>query len=376
VLPAAGRAAGPADVAALAELAGAGRGLVVAGWGAGVDPAQLAAFTAATGWPVLADPLSDLRAGPLAVSTYDALLRSPGFAAAHRPDVVVRLGAQPTSRAVLAWLDSAVPQVMLGPAGSWADPGLAASMRLAGDPGALLAAVAERLGPRQPGPWAAAWLDAEATARRTIDELLDGWQEPFEGRVARDLSAALPDGAVLVAGASMPVRDLEQFARPRDGLRHHGNRGLSGIDGFVATALGIAAAGPGPVAALCGDLTFLHDAGTVLAASRLGPGVVFVVVDNDGGGIFSLLPQAGLPAHFETLFGTPHGLDLGALCDAARLPWRRIAKAGELVPAVTEALAAGGSRVVLVPGERAANARRHREVTDAVAEALAARPLR
>jgi 2-succinyl-5-enolpyruvyl-6-hydroxy-3-cyclohexene-1-carboxylate synthase len=357
---------------------GVERGLVVAGWGAGTDPGALAAFTTATGWPVLADPLSDLRRGPLAVSTYDAMLRVGPFAAGHRPDVVLRLGAPPTSKALVGWLTPEIGQVLVDPDGVWADPGRAAGLRVTADPTALLHALADRLDPGQGGgAWAGAWLAAEGAARRAIDVLLDGWQEPFEGRVARDLTAVLPDGATLVAGSSMPVRDLEQFARPRSGLRHLANRGLSGIDGFVATALGVAAArtggGPaGPVAALCGDLTFLHDASAVLGAGRLAhtPDLVLVVVDNDGGGIFSLLPQAGLPRHFETLFGTPHGLDLGALCDAARLPWRRIAKAGELAPAVTDALAGGGTRVVLVPSERVANARRHREVAEAVAEAL------
>jgi len=393
------RAAGAEEVAAVAALVGGvERGLVVAGWGAGADPGALDAFTAATGWPVLADPLSDLRRGPLAVSTYDALLRVAGFAAGHRPEVVLRLGAPPTSKALVGWLTPEITQVLVDQDRAWADPGRAAELRVTADPTALLHALAERLGPERkpmsrsgaggaegpgPGPtaWAGTWLAAEGAARRAIDVLLDGWQEPFEGRVARDLAAMLPDGATLVAGSSMPVRDLEQFARPRDGLRHLANRGLSGIDGFVATALGVAAARTGagrsdtpagPVAALCGDLTFLHDASGVLGARRQPPEhhVVFVVVDNDGGGIFSLLPQAGLPRHFETLFGTPHGLDLGALCDVAGLAWRRIAKAGELAPAVTEALVAGGTRVVLVPSERAVNAHRHREVAEAVAEAV------
>jgi 2-succinyl-5-enolpyruvyl-6-hydroxy-3-cyclohexene-1-carboxylate synthase len=375
--PAGVRAAAPADVAALAEAVRASpRGLLVAGWGADLDPAAVDAFAAASGWPVLADPLSGARRGPAAISTYDGLLRAPRFAAGHRPDLVVRVGGAPTSKALTAWLDPSVPQVLVDPAGGWLDPGRGASLRLTADPSALLAAAAAALlegrGPRPgPAPWLGAWLEAERLAREAIDGLLEEWTEPFEGRVARDLVAWMPDGGTLVVGSSMPVRDVDAFARPRDGLRLVANRGLSGIDGFVATALGVAAAGDEPVAALCGDLTLLHDASSLLGAAGRPRGAVLVVCDNDGGGIFSFLPQARLPAElFEPLFGTPHGLDLAALAAAARVPSRVVEKAADLVPALDAALAGGGTQLVLVRGDRAANLARHQALAEAVAAAV------
>jgi 2-succinyl-5-enolpyruvyl-6-hydroxy-3-cyclohexene-1-carboxylate synthase len=374
---AAGAPPAPAEVAALAEaVRGAPRGVLVAGWGAAPSPAAIDAFAEASGWPVLADPLSGARRGPHAVSTYDGLLRAPRFAAAHRPQLAVRLGGGPTSKALAGWLDESVPQVLVDPTGGWPDPGRTASLRLVADPSALLAAVAAALRERpRPGPpaggWLAGWLEAERLARAAIDGLLDQWPEPFEGQVARDLVAALPDGATLVVGSSMPVRDVDAFARPRDGLRFVANRGLSGIDGFVATALGVAAAGEEPVAALCGDLTLLHDAASLLGAAGRPRGAVLVVCDNDGGGIFSFLPQAALPAElFEPLFGTPHGLDLAALAAAARLPCRQVEKAADLLPALHAALAAGGTQLLLVRGDRATNLARHRAVAEAVAAAV------
>jgi 2-succinyl-5-enolpyruvyl-6-hydroxy-3-cyclohexene-1-carboxylate synthase len=360
----------PGEVAALAGAVRASpRGLLVVGWGAGVDPASVDAFAAAAGWPVLADPLSGARRGPNAVSTYDSLLRVAAFAREHRPDLVVRIGAGPSSKALSGWLDDAVPQVVVDPEAGWPDPGRTASRRLVAAPGALLAAVAGTLAGGH-DDWIARWRAADAIARRAIDELLDGSEEPFEGRVARDLVAGLPDGATLVVGSSMPVRDVDAFAAPREGLRLLANRGASGIDGLVATTLGVAAAGQGPTAALLGDLALLHDASSLLGAARRDPGAVLVVCDNDGGGIFSFLPHARLPAdRFETLFGTPHGLDLADLGHAAKIPVQRVTKASELLPTLDRALAAGRTEILLVPSDRAANLARHREVTSAVAAA-------
>jgi 2-succinyl-5-enolpyruvyl-6-hydroxy-3-cyclohexene-1-carboxylate synthase len=371
--PPARGAVDPGSVAGLAEAVRANpRGLLVAGWGAGLDPRVVDGFAAASGWPVLADPLSGARRGPAAVSTYDGLVRAPAFAAAHRPSLVVRVGAAATSKALTGWLDESVPQVLVDPAGGWLDPGRAASLRLTADPSALLADVTARLGGPGPGDrWRREWLEADRRAREAIDGLLDDWAEPFEGRVARDLVAWMPDGGTLVVGSSMPVRDVDAFAAPRDGLRFVANRGLSGIDGFVATALGVAAAGTEPVAALCGDLTLLHDASSLLGAAGRRRGAVLVVCDNDGGGIFSFLPQARLPGDlFEPLFATPHGLDLTALAAAARVPATVVEKAAGLVPALDAALAGGGTRLVVVRGERAANLARHRAVTEAVAAAV------
>ena len=366
------RAPDPGTVERLAGMVrNTARGLVVAGWGTRASAAAVGRFADAAGWPVLADTVSGLRQGPHAVSTYEALLRAPGFAERHRPDIVLRLGAPPTSKVLNAWLGPDVHQVLVDPADAWLDAGRSASERIAVDDSALLGALTDALAPhvRSSSPWLDAWRAADSVAQRALGELLDGWEAPFEGRVARDVVDTVPDGATLIVASSMPVRDVEAFARPRAGLRFLANRGVSGIDGFVSTALG-AAASSGAVVALLGDLSLLHDANGLLGAAGRGLDATFVVLDNDGGGIFSFLPQVELPEHFERVFGTPHGVDLAALAAVHDVPADRVDKAGDLPAALEAAIAAGGVRLIVVPTDRVDNVARHRDAWATVAAAL------
>ncbi|MEX2267187.1 MAG: 2-succinyl-5-enolpyruvyl-6-hydroxy-3-cyclohexene-1-carboxylic-acid synthase [Acidimicrobiia bacterium] len=362
-----------ATVARVVDAVRAARqGVLLAGWGANVTAPTALRLAAAAGWPVLADPLSGLRAGPHAVSMYDALLRMDGLGEALRPDLALRVGAPLTSKAVAAWTDPEVTQWAIDPHGGWLDPQRGVSEVVGCDAELLLSAVADALGSAlHASGWLEQWLDLEARARAAVDGLFDAWEDPFEGRVARDLAAGLPDGAHLVVASSMPVRDLESFAAPREGLRVLANRGVNGIDGFTSTVLGIASVASGPVVALLGDLCFLHDANGLLGAAKRGIDATLVVLDNDGGGIFSFLPQAADPEHFETLFGTPHGLDLAAVAAVHGIPCAEVEKSSALLPAVADATRAGGVRMVLVRTDRADNATRHREAWAAVASAIA-----
>ena len=360
------RAPGTADVMRLAERVRAcPRGLLVAGWGAGVTPETAARFAAAAGWPVLADPISQLRNGTNAISAYEALLRAPGFAGAHRPDLAVRVGAALTSKVATTWLDPSVPQVLVDPHDDWLDPHHAACERFAVDAEALLAAVADELAASSASPWLHDWQRAEQSARAAIDRTLDTSPAACDALVARDLAAALRDGASLVVASSLPVRALEWSMAPRTGLRLFANRGANGIDGFVSTVVGIARAnGPARTVGLCGDLCFLHDTNGLLGATAPA---TFVVVDNDGGGIFSYLPPAELP-EFERLFVTPHGLDLVEVARAHGAAAERVDDVHKLVEAVLTT--PDGPRVVVIPVDRAASAARHRMLWNAVALAL------
>lgn len=358
-----------------ARVAETPNGVVVAGWGARASTEVVDRFARAAGWPVLADPLSNLRTDPESISTYDALLRDERFAATHRPQVAVRLGAPPTGRALNAWLDAhRVPQIVVDPDHPWRDPSHGATEVLAVEANPLLDAVTHSLRGAPASFWRDGWLEAERVARRVIDTVLDDEQsEPFEGRIARDVVGAVSPLATLVVASSMPVRDVESFAAARRDIHFVANRGVSGIDGFVSTVLGIAAArrpSDPPVVALCGDLCFLHDANGLLGAAERGIDATFLVIDNGGGGIFSFLPQAKLPEHFESLFATPQPVDIGAVAQLHRLTVHRVEKVMFLTAALDAATRAGGVHVVLVRTDRAANAARHDEVWQAVATAI------
>ncbi len=227
--------------------------------------------------------------------------------------------------------------------------------------------------------WLDSWLAADSVAAATTADWLAGLDEPFEGQVFSDLGTELPPGAILLAGNSMPVRDAELFLAGGPGqARCLGNRGANGIDGLLSTALGMAAVADAPVVAVVGDVSFLHDLAALLSAARLGLSATFVVVNNDGGGIFSFLPQAaaeaptaGLPDHFEELFGTPHGTDLGPLVRAMGASHVLVASA-EVGAAVVSATETPGVHVLEVRTERRRNVELHRELRTRVAAAIEA----
>jgi 2-succinyl-5-enolpyruvyl-6-hydroxy-3-cyclohexene-1-carboxylate synthase len=345
-----------------------------------VPPEGLVELCAARGWPLLAEPLSGLRAahgstahtGALSAGTL--LAADAGFRERQHPDLVIQVGAAATSRGIQELVRCADRLVIIDPDQLVADPDRRSTLTVNEDPAEVVAALHSTSSslPATRPQWLNEWHEADRKVRAAVDSLLDSWDEPFEGRIARDVAASIPDGGVLFAGSSMPVRDLDMYMRPRTGLRVLANRGASGIDGLVSTTFGIAEVS-GPTYALLGDLSVIHDASGLLWGARHGRAAVLVVVDNDGGGIFSMLPQASLPPdEFELLFGTPHGLDLEAIARAAGIGVRTVDSAGVVVPAIREAEASGGVQIVRVRVDRRRAVELRGAVSQAVSAALAA----
>ncbi len=313
------------------------RTVVVAGDDAG-PPARLLAEAA--GWPLLAEPTSGARTGEHAVRCYRLLL---GTELGDEVERVVVFGRPTLSRPVTGLLARADVEVLVvaGP-GVWPVRPAGATM-LEGRPGAPEADRTD---------WLARWQEADRAVSRRVDQLLAEQPSLTPYDVAGAVSRALPAGGMLVVGASSPIRDLDLMARPApvgERRRVIANRGLAGIDGTISTAIG-ASLGRGHSTrnlALMGDLTFLHDnTGLVIGPDEPRPDLTIVVPNDDGGAIFSML-EPGAPEHaaqFERLFGTPHGVDLGALCAATRTPHLRVTSRPELEQAL--ASPNGGIEVV------------------------------
>jgi 2-succinyl-5-enolpyruvyl-6-hydroxy-3-cyclohexene-1-carboxylate synthase len=369
-----------ADLASI--IAATERGLLLAGW---IEPwmpasdlAAIEALAAAAGWPLLAEPISCLRR-PAALSAGQHLLMDEEFVAAHAPDVVVQLGAAPTTRAAQAAAGRGGRLIVVSQ--SPADPGHRADPWIEGSPVAAARLVAEHLRQDAGGhtdeqtAWLSEWLRADRAVRIAVDRALDAMDAPFEGRVARDVAAAAPSGGVLFAGSSMPVRDLDAYMAPRNDLRVIANRGASGIDGSVSTVLGIAAATGAPVVGLIGDLTLVHDAGAFVWSGRAesvsSPPVLLVVPNNHGGGIFDHLAISSEP-ELDPLFVTPQTLSLEALAAAARAHYRLVDRPADVGAAVADAASLGGIHVLEVPIDRASGVRSRADVRAVVRAALLA----
>ncbi|HEY9332776.1 MAG TPA: 2-succinyl-5-enolpyruvyl-6-hydroxy-3-cyclohexene-1-carboxylic-acid synthase, partial [Kribbella sp.] len=331
-----GRSTGPwtAVHAASAQPAGVSPGprtVVVAGDGA----SQAARLAAEAGrWPLFAEPSSRARTGPAVVSAYRLLLQASPLAG--EIERVLVFGHPTLSRPIAKLLARPdVELIVVAPTGLWPDPARRAASVVSG---------LTVTGPDTTG-WLQRWQDADQAARPEIDKVLaDRLSGP---RVAALVGAAVGADGMLVVASSNPVRDLD--LAPVVPIRTIANRGLAGIDGTISTAVGAALANAGPTYALIGDLAFLHDStGLVIGPDEARPDLRIVVVNDNGGGIFSTLEQ-GDPdhaTHFERVFGTPHNVDLGALCAASGTPYTLVETVDELQVAL--ALTVAGLDVVEV----------------------------
>ncbi|MDH5421629.1 MAG: 2-succinyl-5-enolpyruvyl-6-hydroxy-3-cyclohexene-1-carboxylic-acid synthase [Acidimicrobiia bacterium] len=346
-------------VLAVARQVSSKKTLIVAGPSSDPEtPPAIVELASALGAPILADPVSGLRAGhhPVeqVVGMGDALARAGRLDSDLRPDVVLRFGPVPTSKALWTWLAATdVPQIWID-AGDWREATSSASVIVRADPTDTARRLADLVRAGEP-QWRANWAEAESAALEALGAL--PW--PSEPAVAAALAEGVVDGSSLVVSSSMPIRDVDLFFGVQDRpIRVFANRAANGIDGIISTALGVAADGR-PTYLLIGDVAFLHDATALASAHRLGLSITIVLIDNDGGGIFHFLPQADYPEHFEALLATPHGADLVSLAEGMGATVVQPATAEDFIGHLT---APSGVTVIYIKTNRTENAAVHKEL--------------
>jgi 2-succinyl-5-enolpyruvyl-6-hydroxy-3-cyclohexene-1-carboxylate synthase len=365
-----------ADLQALAgAVEDVDRGLVVCGPADRPMPARpaLSRLAEATGFPVLADPLSGLRFGPHVEQTtvcggYDSYL--DGAESWADPELVLRYGASPTSKTLRKYLAAAdARQVVVDPAGGWREAEFTATDLVAADPSPLadgLAAAVEESGSPD---WHGRFADAEADYWPLVAEACE--ERLFEGAVLHEVARRLPDPTTLFVSNSMPVRDLDRFGRPRTAdVFALGNRGVSGIDGVTSTALGAGSATDDPLVLVTGDLAYYHDMNGLLALERCDVDATVVLLNNDGGGIFHKLPIEDFDPPFTEQFVTPHGLDFAPTGELYDLEFATAGSREDFVDRFEESLDREGTQVLEVETDGEASHRFREQLHDRVCDAI------
>jgi len=353
-----------AAIASFVNICSGRKGVFVAGKG---SPESLLSLAEQLEWPIFADPRSGLRVTHSnVVIAFDPILRAEKFITSVNPQVIVFVGEPPASKVLSQWVrqgDAVV--VHCGEFDVVVDPLHRVSFSLVGNLSDLFERAGTEVQSTEPS-WLEKWRTADEVARDVIAEWVGhNWSEIA---VAHTLSCALSSDAHCVVSSSMPIRDLEWFGGPVNGAVVHANRGANGIDGVVSTAVGVALGSDQTTFLLIGDIACIHDSNGLWGLSKRGVDVRIVVTNNDGGAIFSFLPQA---QHvdtevFETIYGTPHGVSFASLAQAHGIEYCLASSVREL----EEACSRIGPIMIEAQFDRAVDVGQHDIVNSAVVSAV------
>ncbi len=354
------------DVSEIVDAISGRRGIIIAGRGASREVLSLAD---SLGWPIFADAVSGVRERNSAVVIgFDAILRSEKFASSHVPEVVLRVGAPPASKVLAQWISKIdCPVLQIRSSSMVIDPDHKVKYTIIGDVDSATRTLATVVTTCDK-TWMTNWSQAEVAAQ----EAMSVWtSENFsEPTVARTVTSAMTVGSHLVVSSSMPIRDVEWFGTATSGVTVHSNRGTNGIDGVISTAVGVGLATKARVTLLIGDIACLHDSNGLWALNRRDVDLTIVVTNNDGGSIFSFLPQARIVSNsnFELLYGTPHGASFEHLAATHGIAFERVTTVNDLA----STLQRSGTRLIEVPCDRSANVSQHEALQSAVIAAVEA----
>lgn len=270
-------------------------------------------------YPIIADGASQIRFGNhdkrMLLTHYDSYLKVSSFVESHKPDVILQFGGTVSSKGLELFLNEQNAfKVHINSAGMWLDPSNYLRSVVQADPARFCSLMVDELKKekvaRTDDSWITDFKNAEKKAQEIRKDMLDCTESFFEGKILRVVLDAVPDGAQVMISNSMPIRDLDYFVSSLEKNIHiHTNRGASGIDGINSTALGIAATTASPVYLITGDLAFYHDLNGLIASRKYNIPLQVILINNNGGGIFELLPIADYRDIFNEYFLTPHDIN-------------------------------------------------------------------
>lgn len=360
------------DYETVASIVNAQQGVIIAGRGCG-SAEEISRLAQLLKWPVLADSRSGCQGIAESVPYFDSLLRCEKFATENTPAVVLRLGEPPSSKVLSQYVTkSQATQVHVSAYESTVDPDHQVTLFISSEPTQFCRELQKYVQSNKISCFQDTWLSANSTAEAMItDYFAQSDENLLAPRVSQLVVGSLDNYSNLVVSSSMPIRDLEWFGGDCSRFNVFSNRGANGIDGVVATAIGVAVATQKKTAVLIGDIALLHDSSSLSDLHRRHVELKIVVTDNDGGGIFHYLPQAkSVDAEaFEKLFGTPHGTSIVKLAKAHQLSAFDCRTAAEL----KAALASEGTCVIRVTTDRDNEMMTHQEINDLVASAINSR---
>jgi 2-succinyl-5-enolpyruvyl-6-hydroxy-3-cyclohexene-1-carboxylate synthase len=325
----------------------------------------------ATGYPLLIEATGAHRHDE--ISHYDSFLRSPNFCKTHAPEIVIRFGAMPTSKSYMLWLEGHIgcQQIIVGSTNS--DPTHGITQALNVYPVRFCEQLANYLENYaqpvwQDKQWRLDFELAESIAEHTITEALATTDELFDGKVYAELAKLLPGHSYIYVASSTPIRDLDTFFHSDRPITVLANRGTNGIDGTISSALGAAWGCDQPMVLICGDLAFYHDLNGLLAAKKYNISLTIILLNNDGGGIFNLLPISKFENTFEEFFGTAHNLDFAPIIKAYDCEHVLIQDWQEFHESLTNSLKSKGTQVLEIRSDRQRNKDLHFAIWNQVIE--------
>ncbi len=332
------------------------------------------AFSNKIGAPIVADPLSGLRANGLAnnsvIDCYDTFLRFAEVVEQLRPDLIIRFGAMPVSKALTNFIKSSgAYQIVVNGDGGWSEPTGTADEMIYCDEVSFCEQLTERI-TKGTASYCDQWQTFNYVTKQGLGTVANS-TEFQEGKLFANLSKLIPDNCNLFVGNSMAIRDLDTFFHQTDkDIHFYCNRGANGIDGVVSTALGVSASSNKPSYLVIGDLSFIHDLNSLVIAKMNQLDLFIIVNNNDGGAIFSFLPQAKVERQFDLLFGTPHGLTFSGVVDMVGGQYRKAESWSEVEAGFKAFDKMSGLRVLEIISDRQKNVEQHQDLLKKISQAI------